>query len=391
MGSIQGAVGRPQGAVIRRVRLGFTLVELLVVIAIIGILIALLLPAVQAAREAARRSQCSNNLKQLGVALQNFHTANKKFPPGANLRFPPGANQLTDVTYARDSTFGWGAFILPFIEENAIYIKLVSVDSTIIGTGLDPKQLNYDWKKLNTTATPTVPLDMYRRDDATTGQYVNAPLIAPLAFQCPSDVMGPINALMNNFTYEAVDPAANPWGKDIAGKSNYCGVAGNRGASRLSTSGDTIYWNYDGKGPPDPKDTKGIFYVASKTKIKDITDGTSKTLMLAERDGSYMVNYNKPFGTRGRLASIWAGPIEPYYIDQYLVNTGDTNDVGGAYLINASIPGTKQTAYSVGSLHQGGANVTLGDASVRFIAESIDTTTWKYLGGIEDGKSLQQY
>ena len=87
---------------------GFTLVELLVVIAIIGILVALLLPAIQAAREAARRTQCNNNLKQIGVALHNYHDTNKVFPAGYINRNPTG-----------DPDWGWAVFIMPFMEMDA--------------------------------------------------------------------------------------------------------------------------------------------------------------------------------------------------------------------------------------------------------------------------------
>ncbi|MCA9201485.1 MAG: DUF1559 domain-containing protein, partial [Planctomycetales bacterium] len=97
-------------------RTGFTLVELLVVIAIIGVLVAMLLPAVQAAREAARRSDCSNKLKQFGLALQNFHDTYKNFPPG-----------MTD-----DDTdnLGWGTYILPFIEQGNLYDQMSTVVTT---------------------------------------------------------------------------------------------------------------------------------------------------------------------------------------------------------------------------------------------------------------------
>ncbi len=95
-------------------RRGFTLVELLVVIAIIGILVALLLPAIQAAREAARRSQCSNNAKQIGVALQNYHDTHKSFPPG--VIWGPGR-----APYTLPYHHTWNVMILPFIEQESLY------------------------------------------------------------------------------------------------------------------------------------------------------------------------------------------------------------------------------------------------------------------------------
>ncbi|MGI9427477.1 MAG: DUF1559 domain-containing protein, partial [Bythopirellula sp.] len=104
-------------------RRAFTLVELLVVIAIIGVLVALLLPAVQAAREAARRSTCKNQFKQVGLALQNYHSARGAFPPGTEFHVSGNRN---DCRFApkNPSTyrgFGWGTFILPYLEQQAIY------------------------------------------------------------------------------------------------------------------------------------------------------------------------------------------------------------------------------------------------------------------------------
>src|SRR5580693_5332121 len=97
-------------------RHGFTLIELLVVIAIIAILVALLVPAVQKVREAAARLSCTNNLKQVGLAMHNYHDANRKFPPGY-VATGPYVNGATDTSPG----WGWATFILPYLEQNALY------------------------------------------------------------------------------------------------------------------------------------------------------------------------------------------------------------------------------------------------------------------------------
>jgi len=104
----------------RKRRSAFTLVELLVVIAIIGILIALLLPAVQAAREAARRSQCSNNLKQIALALHNYHDSHKVFPPSCIKELPQDGSGSPQALL-------WSGSILPFVEQKAIFDQIVGL------------------------------------------------------------------------------------------------------------------------------------------------------------------------------------------------------------------------------------------------------------------------
>src|SRR5437016_4431178 len=104
----------------RRSRTGFTLVELLVVIAIIGILIGLLLPAVQKVREASMRTKCINNLKQIGLAFHNYHDTKSKLPPGGS-HTPPAAGACTNTPACRDAEWSWAYHILPFIEQEPLF------------------------------------------------------------------------------------------------------------------------------------------------------------------------------------------------------------------------------------------------------------------------------
>ena len=294
-------------------RAGFTLVELLVVIAIIGILIALLLPAVQAAREAARRAQCSNNVKQLGLALQNYHSAYKCFPPG--VRFTP-ATQIDQTTggspnatnpYKQtqdESAFCWIAFILPFMEETAISETLRGISPAAYGvtTGNpEPKALDYNWKKIfDKSAVTTAPLDLYRRDDNAVGSAANAPLLAPAEFQCPSDSLGPVDCLLNNPNAALAQPPT-PYGKDNIGKSNYVGCGGTEGGKN-GDNNNSYMWFGSASIAKTGNERKGVFYYNSAIKIKDITDGTTKTFALGERDGSLIDTYTRPLGQRGHIA-----------------------------------------------------------------------------------------
>lgn len=297
-------------------RQGFTLVELLVVIAIIGILIALLLPAVQAAREAARRSQCSNNLKQLALGIHNYADANRTFPSGFLTNYP--ANPAT----LEMSHWSWGALILGYIEQSPLRDQL----------RVGPIALHTD---LATAAGL-------------------AALQTPLAtFVCPSDT-GPV---LNDFgatqfpTYEK-RVTTNGTDRIPIAKSNYVGVACS-GNSTTPPNGDLTY------GPPT-----GVLFSNSAVAFRDITDGTSNTAMLGERcyqlhgvytgAGNALGFSSQATGYTSRNRSLLAALGIPYWgINQTVINPNDQNR-------------------AFHSLHPGGVQFALCDASVRFISETID-------------------
>ena len=191
-------------------RRGFTLVELLVVIAIIGILIALLLPAVQAAREAARRSQCSNNIKQLGIGIHNYHDTYKMFPSG-----------FVTTTYSDVGGWGWQTFILPFVEQQALYDSLAP----------------------NVNHIPAAPTDLTETEIS--------------GYRCPSSVANETNSQRGNH-----------------GTSNYAAVAGTDNShnwERTRTENTTTA-------------PAGAFGFANgRTNFAAIQDGTSNVIGVGER------------------------------------------------------------------------------------------------------------
>ncbi len=202
-------------------RFGFTLVELLVVIAIIGILVALLLPAIQAAREAARRTQCGNNLKQFGVALHNHHDVRKFFPP---LNTSNGGTRTTNPQGNEGRNSGL-MHILPYLEQSAVYDTL-SQPGTYGGVSI------LAWGPI--------------RDRTYYPPYVEQ----FAAFVCPSNAA----------------PSAAIWGTNAWGPRSYAVCVGDSIAN--------VHWNLD---------NRGVFARESKVNISAITDGTSNTVIMGER------------------------------------------------------------------------------------------------------------
>jgi len=215
-----------------RQREAFTLVELLVVIAIIGVLVALLLPAVQAAREAARRSQCSNNLKQIGLALENYEGTFSQYPPGRMGCDGYGAHQCVGYTTGA-GTLGISGFVamLPFIEQGNLHEK---IDYT-----------NVPWNANGSTTWAT-------------GGNLELITARPKFMVCPSDISKPF---IDNFPVAGAKAATGSYG--LVGGTN---------------------------GPPNDDKLKhinnGMFVYRSGMRRADITDGTSAQMMVGETIGN---------------------------------------------------------------------------------------------------------
>ena len=313
---------------------GFTLIELLVVIAIIAILVALLLPAVQQAREAARRTQCKNNLKQIGLALHNYHDVHLAFPPGvvktACLSATAPNCAAGDVGREHNG-IGWMTFLLPYIDQAPLYNAL-SADFTGRWSG-------------GSGTLPATIID---------------------SFICPSDPSDGFNA---------------EWSQ---GKSNYVGNIANgrtgagHGEVDGQTNGSSNIANFPAQFAPDEVGN-GLFYSNSKVRIRDITDGTSNSLAVLERSGL------TPAGVV-TTAAIWIGNQNNRGMNQIWGRTPSRTDTGSSNHIN----GTNMN-FAAGSAHVGGGQFLLCDGAVRFISENIAISTYADLAHISDGQVIGEY
>ena len=328
-------------------RRGFTLVELLVVITIIGILIALLLPAVQAAREAARRMDCSNKLRQIGLAMHNYHASHKVFPPGAISKIPRPPGAAPDGTIA-DQGAPWSVLILPFLEQMPLY-----------------KEFNFSGSfssRLGDRAT--------NGSDDGTGRYPDGPQFVSLPpFQCPSD------------------PASGP----DETNSNYFGCSGGGLPSEAAfvptgSAGRVFFEN-------------GVYYINSKVKIAHITDGTSNVFLAGEtrycnlRQGATNPSYNKP-GDQWTWAStvqIRQGGVH-CFIGCCASAVDQINTV--LQLLDGSDWDPRTTCWFTppmrifGSYHPGGCHMMMADSSVHFFSENMDLRTFQTLGARDDAMPL---
>jgi len=289
----------------------------LVVIAIIAVLIGLLLPAVQKVREAAAKARCENNLKQIGLALHSYADLNQYFPP-AYQNHPTGPGD-----YAPG--WGWGTLILPFVEQNALYQQL-DPQHTLFGEGSNPAlaKLPPGSKQQRLGETP---LKIYR---------------------CPSDNGPDLNDFRNNYA-----------------TSNYRAVCG-------YDSGDGFFLTNHDWG--------GVMYQNSKTRVTDVTDGTSTTLAIGECIYDASANHDE---TTSKLAAIWPGMT-----GIHLTSNGTSIFISCVMWwvddYSFEINGTAPQVFS--SRHYGGAFFVFCDGSVRFFREGGNVTVLKYLGGRADGQ-----
>jgi prepilin-type processing-associated H-X9-DG protein len=351
------------------------LIELLVVIAIIGVLIALLLPAVQAAREAARRAQCTNNLKQIGIAIHNYHDQMGAFPPG-------GMTQNGDPWGATSSYLSWRAVILPQMEGTNVY-NAINVNIQTWGGGTDAGAMFTAWKTVNNTwLCPSDPNNRggLRSSSGPDGQYpAGNPPIDPATGQ-PTTVVpvsnyagsfgdnyagGPLNGGLPWETY-GCPTVTLPAGKPRIGYDGFWGTDFTCGFAR---PGGTLRGFFD-------------YRTLQFVKIADVVDGTSNTIMAGEvlpdraADSNFYHGNGSTAGTTVPLN--WNSNTYPSSAANCLFQWQ-----------NSTAPlGCRYSAAAKGfvSWHPGGASFLFGDGSVKFLKQTISLPTYCALGSKNGGE-----
>jgi len=333
-------------------RSAFTLIELLVVIAIIAVLIGLLLPAVQKVREAAARTRCQNNLKQIGVAVHNYASANGVLPPGYS-----GPTNVGSTNAIRGTGVGALVYILPYLEQDAVYkafSQLVTTMNPVPPVSSVTNDSNQFWLPGNVIAGAayTTPISTFlcpSVPDYDTGSG-NGTAVFWITYSNP-----PFSSSGITRYYE---PYNSPDFGERLGKTHYVPSAGNLGAV---------------PGLPNYDQYRGIFTNRSQVSLAEITaaDGTSNVACIGETIGDNqkppLIRSNSWAGA-GALWTNWGLDISP------------PDSAAGSW-----------GWYMYSSLHNGVVNWTFADGSVRGLKTSIDYNTFIYLTGYKDGRSIQPY
>lgn len=308
----------------RNFRRAFTLIELLVVIAIIAILVALLLPAVQSVREAARRSQCQDHLHNLVIALHNYEGAVKVLPPSIGMS-PEGANA---------PGWGWGASLLPQLEQKPLFDSLGIATSSLRQALTDPARLPLLQTSLG-------------------------------IFLCPSDTSGELNQRpLARRPQPGPGPLThNPHWNGSGAPADFAPAT----ANYFANTGHKALGNADNTGP---------IFKWSSVRLGEIKDGTSNTIFIGERDeeaaaGTWVGSPNQgrqAIGTRTVNANVFLKPNFPYQ------GTADL----WADLVNDQVgpPDLGHAIFGFSSRHPGGAQFGFGDGKVAFLSENIDSALY---------------
>ncbi|MEM1067317.1 MAG: DUF1559 domain-containing protein [Planctomycetota bacterium] len=348
-------------------RRGFTLIELLVSIAIIGLLIGLLTPAVQASREAARRMSCSNNLRQLGLAAQNYHTAFKRFPSGyvsfkTRDGSAPASAFLDPVTWDGAPGWGWAAGLLPYFEANAI-AQNIQYDQPI-------------WSPQNEQAiASTIPMLLC---PSTTGG--DKPFVVRNEGGGPLIIDGR-EVRVGRSHYVASHGQESCWGE--------CGSAATGEVFLDIYTGATTIVSIEGDAK---RVADGPFFRNSATRFRDVRDGTSNTIFFGEHSSALSEKtwvgvipgafthpeFESPENgadAAATLTLVHAGP------------SGGELDITGQPIIHPINFPTLHVGQMY-SEHPGGGFVCMGDGSVHFVTEFVDLLLWAEMSSMDEGEHV---